>query len=30
MALQGKTHLLAKLNPTIAILPESAHPDRTW
>ena len=29
MALQRKTHLLAKLAPTIAILPETAHRDRT-
>ncbi|KAA0098922.1 hypothetical protein CIW49_13680 [Mycolicibacterium sp. P1-18] len=29
MSLHDKTHLLAKLNPTIAVLPESAHPDRT-
>jgi hypothetical protein len=29
MSLQSKAHLLAKLKPTIAILPESAHPDRT-
>ena len=29
MSLQSKAHLLAALKPTIAILPESAHPDRT-
>jgi hypothetical protein len=29
MSLQRKAHLLASLEPTIAILPESAHPDRT-
>lgn len=28
MSLHTKTHLLAKLTPTVAILPESAHPDR--
>lgn len=30
MSLQSKTHLLTALKPTVAILPESAHPDRTW
>lgn len=30
MSLQSKTHLLVPLKPTVAILPESAHPDRTW
>jgi hypothetical protein len=29
MSLQNKAQLLAELKPTIAILPESAHPDRT-
>lgn len=29
MALQTKAHLLASLHPTVAVLPESAHPDRT-
>ncbi len=27
--MQRKAHLLATLSPTIAILPESAHPDKT-
>jgi len=29
MSLHTKAHLLAKLNPTVAVLPESAHPDKT-
>ena len=29
MSVSSKAHLLADLSPTIAILPESAHPDRT-
>ena len=29
MSLQNKAHLLADLQPTIAVLPESAHPDKT-
>ena len=29
MSLHDKSQLLAKLNPTVAVLPESAHPDRT-
>uniref|UniRef100_UPI0021F3A2DD hypothetical protein n=1 Tax=Mycolicibacterium gadium TaxID=1794 RepID=UPI0021F3A2DD len=29
MSLHSKTHLLASQNPTVAVLPESAHPDRT-
>ena len=29
MSLHRKAHLLAELNPTVAILPESAHPDKT-
>lgn len=29
MSLHSKAHLLAKLRPTVAILPESAHPDVT-
>ncbi|MGV9798773.1 hypothetical protein ACWDTP_12025 [Mycobacterium sp. NPDC003449] len=29
MAMHTKAHMLAGLNPTIAVLPESAHPDRT-
>lgn len=28
MSLQSKAYLLAELKPTVAILPESAHPDR--
>lgn len=28
MGLHGKTHLLQALAPDIAVLPESAHPDR--
>lgn len=30
MSLHSKAQLLASLNPTVAVLPESAHPDRTW
>jgi hypothetical protein len=29
MSLHGKAHLLATLSPTVAVLPESAHPDKT-
>lgn len=29
MSLQKKAHLLAALKPTLAILPEAAHPDKT-
>jgi len=29
MSLQTKARHLAKLNPTVAILPESANPDKT-
>lgn len=29
MSLQSKAHLLAGFRPTIAVLPESAHPDKT-
>jgi hypothetical protein len=29
MSLHTKAHMLAALQPTVAILPESAHPDRT-
>ena len=29
MSLHTKTHLLDKLAPSIAILPETAHPDKT-
>lgn len=29
MSLHTKAHLLATLQPTVAVLPESAHPDRT-
>lgn len=30
MSLHNKADLLAKLNPTVAILPETANRDRTW
>lgn len=30
MSLQRKALLLADMKPTLAILPESAHPDKTW
>ncbi len=29
MSLQTKTRLLAQLNPSVAVLPETAHPDKT-